>query len=196
MLLTPGTHLGTDEIVAPLAHEKGVVHRDLKPANVILTREGRIKVSDFGLAKPAVVDSDLDATQAATLAAPLSSAGLVVGTVLYMAPEQIRGEAVDARSFLFALGIILYELAAGRRPFGGATSADVSSAILRDTPEPLATVRPDLPADLERIVNRGLAARLGRVASSSNPCVDSRPEARPVASADPLAYSQRVCPRP
>jgi serine/threonine protein kinase/tetratricopeptide (TPR) repeat protein len=138
------------------AHEKGVVHRDLKPANVMLTREGRVKVLDFGLAKLAVVDSDLDATQAATLAAPLSSAGLVVGTVPYMAPEQIRGEAVDARSDLFALGIILYELAAGRRPFCGATSADVSSAILRDTPEPLATVRPDLPGDLERIVSRCL----------------------------------------
>ncbi|MEO5989563.1 MAG: protein kinase [Candidatus Eisenbacteria bacterium] len=138
------------------AHEKGVVHRDLKPANVMLTHDGRVKVLDFGLAKLTAVGSDLDATQAATLAAPLSSAGLVVGTVPYMAPEQIRGEAVDARSDLFALGIILYELAAGLRPFGGATLADVSSAILRDTPEPLATVRPDLPVDLERIVSRCL----------------------------------------
>ena len=80
----------------------------------------------------------------------------MLGTVPYMAPEQIRGETVDARSDLFALGIILYELATGRRPFAGATSADVSSSILRDTPEPLSRVRADLPGDLERIVDRCL----------------------------------------
>jgi serine/threonine-protein kinase len=124
----------------------------------MLTREGRVKVLDFGLAKLAAEApaSTLETTQAATLAAPLSGAGLVVGTVPYMAPEQVRGEAADARTDLFALGIILYELAAGSRPFTGATSADVSSAILRDSPPPLTSVRADLPIDLGRIIGRCL----------------------------------------
>ena len=150
------------ELAIPLAdalaaaHERGVVHRDLKPANVMVSGEGRVKVLDFGLARPAASHPALGATQAPTVAAPISSLGLVVGTVPYMAPEQIRGEAVDARTDLFALGILLYELLAGRRPFTGATSADVSSAILRDAPPPLSALRADLPSDLGRIVGRCL----------------------------------------
>ena len=134
------------------AHEKGIVHRDLKPANVMVTRDGHAKVLDFGLAKlteePAV--SDLEATQ--TLG--LTQAGSILGTVPYMSPEQLRAQPVDHRSDLFSLGILLYELATGTRPFAGDTSADVTSAILRESPEPLTVVRPELPTHLGRIVSR------------------------------------------
>jgi TolB-like protein len=138
------------------AHERGVVHRDLKPANVMLTREGRVKVLDFGLATSAGGGPGMDDSRAATLVTPASSPGQVFGTVPYMAPEQVRGEAVDARTDLFALGSLLHELCTGRRPFAGASAADVFSAILRDTPAPLASVRADIPADLDRIVSRCL----------------------------------------
>ena len=137
------------------AHERGIVHRDLKPANVMVDRQGRVKVLDFGLAKSSAVDGEVaDETRA-----PLTRPGLIVGTIPYMAPEQIEERGVDARTDVFALGVMLYELATGGRPFGGESSAALMTAILRDNPVPIDERRPDLPQPFARVVSRCLAKR-------------------------------------
>jgi eukaryotic-like serine/threonine-protein kinase len=136
------------------AHASGIVHRDVKPENVMLRRDGFVKVLDFGIAKLTIPAdaAGADATQTAFR----TSAGTVVGTVAYMSPEQARGEPVDQRTDVWSLGVVLYEMLAGRAPFGGASSSDTLAAILDREPPPIARFEPEVPAELERILAKAL----------------------------------------
>jgi len=137
------------------AHQHGIVHRDLKPANVMLDHDGRLKVLDFGLAK---LKPEVSATETTRLAMrSLTQPHVIVGTTAYMSPEQAEGRPVDQRSDIFSLGVVLYEMACGQRPFGGDTAVSVISAIIKDTPRPLSDVKRDIPPALERIVTKALA---------------------------------------
>ena len=140
------------------AHSAGIVHRDLKPANVMLTKAG-VKLLDFGLAKllPAAAVGPGNLTTMAPAASPVTADGVVLGTVPYMAPEQVEGKEADARSDLFALGAVLYEMATGRRAFEGKSAASVMAAVLERDPPPLSTAAPLAPPALERLVRKCLA---------------------------------------
>src|SRR5579871_1355171 len=136
------------------AHAKGIIHRDIKPANIFLTPRGQVKILDFGLAKLTRPDQmeTIGATQ--DLPAHLTSPGSTVGTIAYMSPEQARGEELDARTDLFSLGTVIYQMATGQLPFSGNTSAVIFNAILERDPAPATQVNPALPPKLQEILEK------------------------------------------
>ena len=140
------------------AHEKGIVHRDLKPENLFVTRDGHVKILDFGIAKLLHERKDEPGEPGSTVV-DTTAPGTLLGTVAYMSPEQVRGQSVDHRSDIFALGCVLYELLSGRRPFVGETAADTITAILSKDPEPLSDPTSGVPPGLHGIVSRCLEKR-------------------------------------
>jgi serine/threonine protein kinase len=137
------------------AHGKGITHRDLKPANLMVGADRRVKILDFGLAK-LHEPSPAAATVTAVSTGGLTGEGRILGTVAYMSPEQAEGKPIDHRSDLFSLGVILYEMATGRRPFTGETSVSIISSILRDTPPSITDLKAALPRELGRIIRHAL----------------------------------------
>src|SRR5262245_47893822 len=136
------------------AHRHGILHRDIKPANIMVTPDSRVKITDFGVAK--LSRSALE-TAAPIGSDALTETGLMMGTPPYMSPEQAKGKAADEQSDIWSLGVVMYEMVTGRRPFEGETGLVVLRAVLDDQPEPVTALVPNAPAELDRTVFKALA---------------------------------------
>jgi len=175
----------TDAVAA--AHQHGIVHRDLKPSNVMIGADGRVKVLDFGLAK-LKQEAAGDPTAAATATIEqLTARHHVIGTAAYMSPEQAEGRFVDHRSDIFSLGVLLFEMATGARPFTGGSAMSILSSIIKDTPAPATTINPQVPPDLDRIIRRCLAKDPSRRYQSA---LDVRNELEELRQQSPAARSR------